>query len=186
MRRAPCGTSLADEARQVAGPARDRLSQSATSAAKSTSLSLRADRLLGARKLTSMKRPRLSANAVLVGRDDRGVRNGQAERPAKQRHHRVPVGDAADRGRLGEGGEEAEPGQRGSSNFAAANTATQSASSAAAISLTRRSAASLAASVDTVGVVSGMAIPIRSSNPPSRAAFPKSCPGPASAAAALC
>ena len=48
-------------------------------------------------------------DAVLVLRDDRGVRDRQAERPPEQRHHRIPVGEAADGRGLGEGGDEAEP-----------------------------------------------------------------------------
>ena len=55
------------------------------------------------RKLSQMKPARLRADAVLVGRDDRGVRNRQAERMAEQRDHREPVGDRADHRGLGEG-----------------------------------------------------------------------------------
>ena len=42
------------------------------------------------------------ADAVLVARDDRGVRDRQAERMAEQGGHREPVGEAADHRRLGE------------------------------------------------------------------------------------
>ena len=49
------------------------------------------------------------ADPVLVARDDRGVRDRQAERMAEQRGHREPVGEAADHRRFGEGADEAEP-----------------------------------------------------------------------------
>ena len=38
----------------------------------------------------------LVGDAMLIALDDRGMRDRQAQRPAKQRHHRVPVGEAAD------------------------------------------------------------------------------------------
>ena len=50
----------------------------------------------------------LVGDAVLVALDDRGVRDRQSERPSKQRDHRVPVGQAADGGRLRKGRDEAE------------------------------------------------------------------------------
>ena len=50
----------------------------------------------------------LVGDAVLVALDDRGVRDRQAQRPLEQRHHRVPVGEPADGGGLGKGGDEAE------------------------------------------------------------------------------
>ncbi len=50
----------------------------------------------------------LVGDAVLIGLDDRGMRDRQAQRPAKQGHHRVPVGEAADGGGFGEGRDEAE------------------------------------------------------------------------------
>ena len=50
------------------------------------------------------------ADAVLVARDDRGVRDRQAERMAEQGGDREPVGQAADHRRLGEGLHVAEPG----------------------------------------------------------------------------
>ena len=40
----------------------------------------------------------LVGDAVLVALDDRGVRDRQSQRPAKQRHHRIPVGETADGG----------------------------------------------------------------------------------------
>ena len=43
------------------------------------------------------------ADPVLVARDDRGVRDGQAERVAEQRGHREPVGQPADHRRFGKG-----------------------------------------------------------------------------------
>ena len=42
------------------------------------------------------------ADAVLVARDDRGVRDGEAERVAEQGRHREPVGKAADHRGFGE------------------------------------------------------------------------------------
>ena len=44
-------------------------------------------------------------DAQVVARDDRGVRDRQAERPAEQRDHGIPVGDAAHRCRRREGGD---------------------------------------------------------------------------------
>ena len=41
------------------------------------------------------------ADAVLVGRDDRGVRDAQAQRVAKQGGHSKPVSQTAHQGRLG-------------------------------------------------------------------------------------
>ena len=38
----------------------------------------------------------LVGNAMLVALDDRGMRDRQSQRPAKQRHHRIPVGQSAD------------------------------------------------------------------------------------------
>ena len=52
------------------------------------------------------------ADPVLVARDDRGVRDRQAERMAEQGRDREPVGDATDQTRLGEGADEA-PGGMG-------------------------------------------------------------------------
>ena len=49
------------------------------------------------------------ADAVLVARDDRGVRDRQAERVAEQGGDREPVGQAADHRRLGERLDLAEP-----------------------------------------------------------------------------
>ena len=49
------------------------------------------------------------ADPVLVARDDRGVRDRQAERMAEQGGDREPVGEAADHRRLGEGLDVAEP-----------------------------------------------------------------------------
>ena len=50
----------------------------------------------------------LVGDAVLIALDDRGVRDRQSQRPAKQRHHRVPVGKAADGGGFGERRDKAE------------------------------------------------------------------------------
>ena len=50
------------------------------------------------------------ADPVLVARDDRGVRDRQAERVAEQRRHREPVGEAADHRRFGERLDVGQPG----------------------------------------------------------------------------
>ena len=50
------------------------------------------------------------ADPVLVARDDRGVRDRQAERVAEQRGHREPVGQPADHRRFGKGADKA-PGR---------------------------------------------------------------------------
>ena len=50
------------------------------------------------------------ADAILVARDDRGVRDRQAERVAEQRGDREPVGQPADHPRLGERLDPREPG----------------------------------------------------------------------------
>ena len=50
----------------------------------------------------------LVGDALLVALDDRGVRDRQSQRPFEQRHHGVPVGEAADGGGLGKGRDEAE------------------------------------------------------------------------------
>ena len=52
----------------------------------------------------------LVGDAVLVALDDRGVRDRQPQRPAKQGHDSVPVGEAADGGGFTEGRNEAESG----------------------------------------------------------------------------
>ena len=106
---------------------------------------LAADRLLG-EEVRLDEAAQIVGDAALVRGDDGRVRDGQAQRPAKQRHDGVPVGDAADGGGLGEGGEEAEPRKAGFPALAAAKTATQRARSSAAIALVRRSAASFSAS----------------------------------------
>ena len=68
----------------------------------------------GIRKLSRRKRGEGVADAVLVARDDRGVRDRQAERVAEQRGDREPVGEAADHGRLGEC---LDPAERGVGGF---------------------------------------------------------------------
>ena len=50
----------------------------------------------------------LVGDAVLVALDDRGVRDRQPQRPAKQGDHRIPVGKPADGGGLRKGRDEAE------------------------------------------------------------------------------
>ena len=52
----------------------------------------------------------LVGDAVLVALDDRGMRNRQSQRPAEQRHYRVPVGEPADGRGFREGRDEAENG----------------------------------------------------------------------------
>ncbi len=65
--------------------------------------------LRGAQEVVADEAREVGADAVLVGRDDRGVRNGQAERMPKQRDHREPVGDGADHRGLGKSRDVAEP-----------------------------------------------------------------------------
>ena len=55
-------------------------------------------------------RPHPPGQELPVGGDDRGVRDGQAERMAEQGGDREPVGDAADQAGLGEGAHES-PGR---------------------------------------------------------------------------
>ena len=50
----------------------------------------------------------LVGDAVLVALDDCRVRDRQSQRPFEQRHHGVPVGEAADGGGLGKGCDKAE------------------------------------------------------------------------------
>jgi hypothetical protein len=52
----------------------------------------------------------LVRDAVLIALDNCGVRDRQPERPLEQRHHRVPVGQAADGGSLRERRDETEHG----------------------------------------------------------------------------
>ena len=52
------------------------------------------------------------AQLVLLGGDDRGVRDGQAERAAEERRDREPVGERADHAGLGGRGDVAGPGAR--------------------------------------------------------------------------
>ena len=85
-------------------------------------------------------------DAMLVALDDRGVRDRQSQRPAKQRHHRVPVGQAADGGGLRKCRDEAEAGCTGSSILATTNSASVPASTSVASALTRRNSAARAAS----------------------------------------
>jgi hypothetical protein len=59
----------------------------------------------------------LVGNAVLITLDNRGVRDRQSQRPAKQRHHRVPVSQAADRRGFRECRDEAERRMRRQQQF---------------------------------------------------------------------
>ena len=89
----------------------------------------------------------LVGDAVLVALDDRGVRDRQPQRPLEQRHHGVPVGEAADGGGLGKRRDEAErrdapaatPSRRGKSQ-------TSPPAPSVASNFTRRSSAARAAS----------------------------------------
>ena len=58
-------------------------------------------------------------------RDDRGVRDRDAERVAEQRRHREPVGEPADHGRLEARGDDREPGRAGERARARAPPATR-------------------------------------------------------------
>jgi hypothetical protein len=62
------------------------------------------EHLRGAQEVVADEARELGADAVLVARDDGRVRNLQAQRMAEQRHHREPVGNGADHGRLGKRG----------------------------------------------------------------------------------
>jgi hypothetical protein len=57
----------------------------------------------GSKEVVAQEACHRIGDAVLVGRDDRGVRDRDSERMAKQRGHREPVGQAADHRRFGEG-----------------------------------------------------------------------------------
>jgi len=61
--------------------------------------------LVGRQEVRGDEAAQVVADAVLVGRDDGGVRNRQPERVAKQRHHGKPVGHGADHGGFGKGGD---------------------------------------------------------------------------------
>jgi len=50
----------------------------------------------------------LVGDAVLIALDDRGMRDRQSQRPAEQRHHRVPIGETPDGGGFRECRDEAE------------------------------------------------------------------------------
>ena len=54
----------------------------------------------------------LVGNAVLIALDDRGMRDRQSQRPLEQRHHGVPVGQAADGGGFRERRDKAEDRMR--------------------------------------------------------------------------
>ena len=64
----------------------------------------------GIRKLSRRNCASVVGDPVLVARDDRGVRDRQAERMAEQRGHREPVGQPADHRRFGERADEADRG----------------------------------------------------------------------------
>ncbi len=102
---------------------------------------------LGFEKMHLDEFAELVGDAVLVALDDRGVRDRQPQWPAKQRHHGIPVGQAADGRRLGEGRDEAEQrDEQAASALAATNSANVAASTSVASNFTRRSSAARAAS----------------------------------------
>ena len=76
----------------------------------------------------------LVGDAVLVALDDRGVRDRQPQRPAKQGHHRIPVGETADGGGLGKGRDETERRMQRQHAFAAMKIANVAASTSVASS----------------------------------------------------
>ena len=53
--------------------------------------------------------PKAAAQPILLIGDDRGVRNGQAKRPAKQRRDRKPIRDPANQPGLGRGLQQISP-----------------------------------------------------------------------------
>ncbi len=59
----------------------------------------------------------LVGDAVLIALDDRGVRDRQSQRSAKQRHHRIPVRQSADGGGFRERRDEAEHGMHMQQRF---------------------------------------------------------------------
>ena len=59
---------------------------------------------LGGQEIGAQECRHAVGDAILVGRDDRGVRDRQAQRMAEQRGYRKPVGQSADHRRLGKGG----------------------------------------------------------------------------------
>src|SRR5512146_1698493 len=59
------------------------------------------------------ERAERAADTVLSRRNDRGVRNGNAERMTEQRGHGEPVGEPADHGRLHRRAHDAEPREAG-------------------------------------------------------------------------
>ena len=86
-------------------------------------------------------------DAVLIALDDRGMRDRQSQRPAKQRHHRVPVGQPADGRGFRESRDEAENRMQRQQRSSRSRTAPASgASTSVASTLTRRSSAARAAS----------------------------------------
>ena len=110
-----------------------RLARKRPTAPATSSARIRRATTEGVRKLSRRKCGERVADPVLVARDDRGVRDRQAERVAEQRGDREPVGEAADQPRLGEGADEA-PGrmERRRGRVAAMNTAAMPASIAVA------------------------------------------------------
>jgi hypothetical protein len=106
---------------------------------------LRLDRL-GSQEIGLDEGAEIVGDALVVARDDGGVRDRQAERPAEQRHHRVPVREAADRRGRGEGGDVPPAQCIGSKWRATTNRAAVETSSSVAASLMRARALARSAS----------------------------------------
>jgi hypothetical protein len=69
--------------------------------------------VLGRKEILLHEAAETLADAILVVRNDRGVRNRQSQRTAKQGDDGEPIRDRADHSRLGEGLEPCRPWMRG-------------------------------------------------------------------------
>ena len=98
------------EAPSRSRPFAGRLGEEAADRAGDVDSRIRRATTEGVRKLSLQEIGERVADPVLVARDDRGVRDRQAERVAEQGGDREPVGDAADQAGLGEGAHEAPGG----------------------------------------------------------------------------
>jgi hypothetical protein len=114
---------------------------------------------------------KLVGNAVLIALDDRGVRDRQSQRTAKQRYHRVPVGEAADGRGFGKGCNKAERRMQMQQSLRRTNSAKVPASTRVASALTRRNSAARAASPE----ISNENVPVTMAFGPIQALLP-SCP----------
>ena len=73
---------------------------------------------LGGEKFALHERAQIGGNTLLVGRDDRGMRNeAQPERMAKQRHHSEPICQRANHRRFGKCSNVRQPCQRRMTGF---------------------------------------------------------------------